>query len=281
MGGLIGASQPFGRTRRLSYSMDADRYTGRVLYVSFRTDADLSSWLPEPLRAVDPHAGFLKIYELKRRPEHGPALPPGFSQYREVCVTVLAGPPGEPARHYNLFMWVDRDWAMYKAREALGWPKKLADIHLTTTFPGDGRYDLDEGTSDYGVDVTRWGYRIMSVRARLDASAPEQPTPPFNGFYTIRHQPEPIGGEPTRELLVIETRDGWFRAGTYGTATVQFADAPDEELAALGEPEVTGCVLREVGWVLPAWPARLLENLPPLGVELGASKPVHEERKQS
>ena len=37
---LIGASQPFGTTRKLSYTMTPDRYTGRVLYVTFRTDAE-------------------------------------------------------------------------------------------------------------------------------------------------------------------------------------------------------------------------------------------------
>jgi hypothetical protein len=273
---LIGASQPFGRTRKLSYSMEPDRYTGRVLYVTFRTDVDLSEWLPAPLQMTDPHDGFLKIYELKRRPEHGPPLPPNFSQYREVCVTVLAGPPGEPARHYNLFMWVDRDWAMYKAREALGWPKKLADIHLTTTYPGADRYDIDEGTTAFSVDMSRWGYRIASVRAHLDPTAPPQPTPPFNGFYTVRHLPAPIGGEAIRELLVIETRDGWFRGGTFGTATIEFFDAPDEELGALGTPTVTGCVLREAGWVLPAWPARRLAVLPELDIESGRTPPRKE-----
>ena len=253
---LIGASQPFGTTRKLSYTMTPDRYTGRVLYVSFRTETDLSAWVPEPLIVSDPHVGFLKIYELKRRPETGPAPAPNFSQYREVCVTVLAGPAGEEARHYNLFMWVDRDWALYKAREAFGWPKKLADIHLTATYPGDGRYDLDDGTNNFAADMSRWGYQIMAVRAQLNPDAQAQPTPPFNGFYTVRRLPGPVGGEPISEVLVIETRDGWFRGGTYGTAEIEFFNAPDEELAALGPAEVTGCVLRDVGWVLPGEPAR-------------------------
>lgn len=253
---LIGASQPFGVTRKLSYTMSPDRYTGRVLYVTFKTDVDLAAWLPPPLEPVNPHEGFIKVYELKRRPETGDPLPPNFSQYNEVCVTVLAAPPGEIPRHYNLFMWVDHDWALYKAREAFGWPKKLADIHLTAAYPGDERYDLDEGTSQFNADMSRWGYHVMSVRAVLDPEAPPQPAPPFNGFYTVRHFPGPEGGHDTSEVLVIETRDGWFRGGTYGTATIDLYDAPDEELSALGPVEVTGCVLREVGWVLPGRPAR-------------------------
>ncbi len=55
MTSLIGADQPFGVTRKLSYQMTADRYTGRVLYVTFRAEADLSRWLPEPLKLEDPY----------------------------------------------------------------------------------------------------------------------------------------------------------------------------------------------------------------------------------
>ncbi len=273
---MIGAGQPLGTSKRLSYTMSADRYTGRVLYVTFRTPADLGQWLPPPLVAADPHEGFLKVYELKRRPEHGEPYPPSFSQYREVCVTVLAGPPGEALRHYNLFMWVNRDWATYKAREALGWPKKLADIEVTTTFPASGRYDADVGTRAFAADVVRHGYPLIRVRAALDPDAPEQPTPPFNGFYTVRHIPAPIGGDAIRELLVIETRDGWFGDGTYGQATVELGEAPDEELGLLAPAEVTGCVLRDVGWVLPGWPARRQATLDPWPVEVGEAQPEKE-----
>lgn len=269
---LIGASQPLGTTRKLSYTMTPDRYTGRVLYVTFRTDVDLSAWVPPPLKPVDPHEGFIKVYELKRRPEHGGALPPNFSQYHEVCVTVLAAPPGEPARHYNIFMWVDRDWALYKAREAFGWPKKLADIYLTATYPGDGLYDLDDGTTNFDADMSRWGYQVIKVRAVLDPAAPTQPSPPFNGFYTARHIPGPVGGVDISEILVIETRDGWFRGGTFGTATVEFGDAPDEELSQLGPVTVTGCVLREVGWVLPGNPAKRLGPLEPFETRTETTK---------
>jgi hypothetical protein len=273
---MIGAGQPFGVSKKVSYTMDAERYTGRVLYVTFTTATDLGQWLPPPLEAVDPHTGFLKIYQLKRRPEHGPAMPPGFSQYHEACVTVLASPPGEPARHYNLFMWVDRDWATYKAREALGWPKKHATIEITETYRDGDKYDRDEGTNSFAADVSRYGYPLINVRAELDPSAEPQPVPPFNGFYTVRHFPAPLDGTAVRELLVIETRDGWFGSGTFGTAHVDFSDAPDEELSLLGPVEVTGSVLRDVGWTLPGWPARKLFDIEPWPLTAGESVPNKE-----
>lgn len=273
---MIGAGQPFGTSKRLSYTMSADRYTGRVLYVTFRTPADLDQWLPPPLVPADSHEGFLKVYELKRRPEHGDPYPPAFSQYREACLTVLAGPPDGVMRHYNVFMWVDRDWATYKAREALGWPKKLADIDVTATYPTPAGYDAEEATRTYAADVVRHGYPLVRIRATLDPGAAEQPAPPFNGFYTIRHIPAPLDGETVRELLVIETRDGIFGPGTYGEATIELGDAPDEELSLLAPAEVTGCVLRDVGWVLPAWPARRLAKLGPWPLDVGEPQPEKE-----
>jgi len=271
---LIGADQPFGVSRKLSYQMLADRYTGRVLYVTFRTQADLSRWLPPPLQIDDAHEGFLKLYELKRRPEGGQPYPPAFSQYYEACVAVLAAPPGELLRHYNLFMWVSHDWALYKARSAFGWPKKIANIAMTFTYPDKDEYDRDREIREFNVDVDRYGYPIIRVRAQLDPAASAGQRKPFNGFYTIRHIPAPVGGgEDIRELLVIEPRDGWFGDEVWGEATVEFHDAPDEELGALGPVDVTECVLRDTGWVLPAWPARRLSELDPLPTEFGEAKP--------
>ena len=270
---LIGADQPFGVSRKLSYQMVADRYTGRVLYVTFKTHADLSRWLPPPLQLAEPHEAFLKLYELRRRPEDGAPYPPQFSQYNEACIAVMAAPPGEVPRHYNLFMWVTHDWAMYKARAALGWPKKIANIALTCTWPIDERDDPN--ISGFDADVDRYGYPLVRVRARLDRRAPAAPGKPFNGFYTVRHIPAPTGGgEDIRELLVIEPRDGWFRNAVWGSATVELGDAPDEELGLLGPVEVTSCVLRETGWTLPAWPARRLMTLDPLDADLGAARPL-------
>jgi len=274
MSELIGAEQPFGVSRKLSYQMHADRYTGRVLYVTFKTATDLSRWLPPPLQMDNRHEGFLKLYELKRRPEDGQPYPPAFSQYYEACIAVLASPPGGMFRHYNLFMWVSHDWAMYKARSAFGWPKKLANISMTSTYPDNETYDRDREISDFNVDVDRHGYSIIRVRAQLDPAAPAKEKKPFNGFYTIRHIPAPLdGGEDIRELLVIEPRDGWFGDEVWGEATVVFGNAPDEELELLGPVVVTGCVLRDTGWVLPAWPARRLMQLDAFPVNLGAERP--------
>ncbi|HRX89467.1 MAG TPA: acetoacetate decarboxylase family protein [Steroidobacteraceae bacterium] len=274
MTALIGADQPFGISRKLSYQMQADRYSGRVLYVTFRTAADLSQWLPAPLEIDDPQEGFLKLYELQRRPEHGQPYPPAFSQYYEACIAVLAAPPGEPLRHYNLFMWVSHDWALYKGRAAFGWPKKIANIAMTSASADQDANSSDHRNGGFNVDIDRYGYPVMRVRAQLDPAAPAKQKKPFNGFYSVRHIPAPIdGGDDIRELLVIETRDGWFKDEVWGEASVEFGSAPDEELNLIGPVEVTACVLRNTGWVLPAWPARRLMLLDTLPTNIGAAKP--------
>ena len=273
---LIGADQPFGVSRKLSYRMTADRYTGRVLYVTFRTAADLRQWVPQPLELEDPHEAFLKIYQLKRRPVSGEPYPPSFSQYREACVTVLARAPDDEVRHYNIFMWVTHDWAIYKARAALGWPKKIANIEMTATFPDGERYDRDVDVRSFDVDVDRYGYPIIRVRARLDSKAAQQAAKPFNGFYTIRHIPSPAKPlDDICELLIIEPQDGWFGPGMWGAASLEFGDAPDEELSLIQPVEVTSCVLRDTGWTLPGWPARRLMSLAPLDADLGEARPSY------
>ncbi|MPZ63330.1 MAG: hypothetical protein GEU93_19005 [Propionibacteriales bacterium] len=273
---LIGAAQPFGTTKATSYQMVTHRYTGRVLYVMFRTQTDLRRWVPAPLQVADPHEAFVKVYQLKRRPIDRDPDPPAFSGYHEVCVTVLATLPDDPTpRHYNLFMWLDRDWPIYKYREVFGWPKKLAQIDISSTFAGDGRYDYDDGTQAYGADLHRHGFRLMTLRAQL-AGGPEAPTPPFAGFYTVRHLVSPDGDPDghVSELLTIQPTDGWTTPPVFGTAELSFGTAPDEELDALGDVEVTGCALMDTGWVLPAWPARRVASLPELAPQVGEPAPA-------
>lgn len=271
MAELIGAAQPFGTSRAASYQMVTNRYTGRALYVVFRTTADLRRWVPAPLEVVDAHAGFVKIYQLKRRPVGGDPLPSAFSGYNEVCITVLATIPGDPTpRHYNLFMWLDRDWPIYKYREVFGWPKKLADIDVSRTFADGDRYDRDEGTTRYHARVHRHGYPLLDVVAHLDGG-PEITVPPFEGFYAIRHLVSP-DGDPSgtiSELLQISPRDGWATPPRFGTATLELGGAPDEEADLLGDVTVEGCALFDTGWVLPAWPARRLGPVAGLLTDVG------------
>ena len=251
--------------------MVTHRYTGRALYVMFRTEADLSRWLPAPLQAVDPHRGFIKVYRLKRRPIDGPPLPSAYSGYAEVCITTLVTIPGDPIpRHYNLAMWLDRDWAVYKYREVFGWPKKLATIDITQTFASAGSYDHDTGTTAYHARLHRHGYPLLDIEVDL-SNGESCELPPFHGFYSTRFIASPDGDpeQSISELLAIDPIDGWAEPPTFGTASVTLGHAPDEEVDLLGPLVVEGCALYDTGWVLPAWPARRLAHLPHVRPDMG------------
>lgn len=257
MSRLVGDGIPLSRTGRTGYRMVAQQYTGHVLYVVARTPADVRDWLPGPLQTDDPHLLFLKLYALKRRDAGGDFGPPGYWQYHEACITILARLGHAPPRHYNLFMWVDRDWATWKAREVFGWPKKVAQIDQTLWEPAPtGHWDRDESGS-YRVHITRWGYPVLDVEAVL-GQAGQFPLPPLNGFFGLRRIPAPEGGATIEEITAIDIAEGWSGEPVWGTASVQLYDGPDEELSLLGPLEVRGCSLRQVRWVLPANPARIV-----------------------
>lgn len=256
---FIGASQPLTLSTMGTYRMQTERYVGSVLYIVFKTEFDVSRWLPAPLKAVDPHKAFLKIYHLRRRPEQYEIRPNGYNTYYEVCLTVEAtlNGEGEP-RHYNVFMWLDHDWAIYKAREVLGWPKKMASIDIS--WPKIGSEIAEENSErEFGVDVGRYGHPMFRLTGTID-DGPKQTIPAFNGFYSVRHLISPDGdaAKNINQLLKIDTIDGWASTPRFGNAKLEFFGSPDEELNLLGEVEVIGCSLRETGWTLPAWPAEII-----------------------
>ena len=63
-----------------------------------------------------------------------------------------------------------------------------------------------------------------------------------------------------RQLLRIETHSGWASEPAFAQARLKFGSAGGENLAILGDARVTGCSLRETGWVLPAFPATIIEE---------------------
>ena len=220
---------------------DDFRFSGRYLVAGFRTAADLGRRVPEPLRVADPHAGILKVYQLKRRPERLTALAPRWSQFMQACVAVVAMPAGGEPRHFNLAMWEDTGWAVDANREAQGWPKDRAAIELTWTFPRDGAYDADPGSRAWFADVVRSGTTVVSVRAELGERPEGFHDPGYAGFYTVRGD---------GEVVAIDTVERWFGPPTYGSARLAFGG----DLTELGEMQADGCILQDLGWLLRGQP---------------------------
>ncbi len=93
----------------------------------FSCERELRPLVPAAFELLAPRRAFLKVYELKFGAFGQPYLRPAFSQYRQVCVTVLAAPRGQEPMHVNLFMWEERGWSMQGGGGGASWNKKLAD----------------------------------------------------------------------------------------------------------------------------------------------------------
>lgn len=261
---LIGAAAPFGTEVMPSYRMVDEKYIGRVIYLTFRTKTDLSRWVPSQLKLANPHSAFLKIYHLTRNPVGEPSREIGFNAYHEVCLTVEATTEADPApRHYNLGMWLDRDWAVYKAREIFGWPKKMAEIDVVwPILPDAGSKQADIGRrASFGARISRYGRPIIELEGEA-GSAPATRIPPFNGFYSVRHLVAPDGNPENRirQLMRIQTRAGWASDPVFADARLRFGNCGDEQLGLLGDVDVTGCSIRDTGWELPAFPVTILDK---------------------
>src|SRR5512135_1071412 len=132
-----GGGVPFSPSGRASFRMETHRYVGHVIYIMFKIDpATLNALVPEPLKPNPDGLAFAKLYQLKRRRPDSQYREPAFSQYNEIVLATAVEYEGHIG-HYNFFMWVTRDWAMWKGREVIGWPKKIADIDFTLHVPGE------------------------------------------------------------------------------------------------------------------------------------------------
>ncbi len=229
-------------------------FSGRVCFVMVRTEADLTPFVPYPLVPGDDHRAFLKVYQLKYRPVGSVPKPPAFSQYLQVCLCVLAAPPGEPLGHYNLLLWELREWSLGGA-EPFGWRKKLASIEVTSLFPTPDRYDVDEGTNVYQAEVHQFGRPIVELRADLSGGGVPDPGLAA-GFYSVRYRDDgvPARRTATSEVTRITVEDPFLGPPVSGlgdlriTPGVGYSPEEVEMLDAFSALEVEGVVLRDIGW---------------------------------
>jgi len=224
------------------------RCLGRVLVAWFTTECDLRTLLPPVFKLETPHRAFLKAYELKFGAVGVPYLRPAFSQYRQICVTVLAGPPHEEPMHVNLFMWEERGWSMQGGGNGASWNKKMAEIEISRIFPiEEQRFDPAEPIA-FDIDVSTYGHPLMRFDGLLDGKARIEP-PPLNGFY--------FGGAAGAPVYALRLREPYLGAPWHGSGRLEFGASPHEvplrpgdwSAATLGAVEVEGCCLQDVSFL--------------------------------
>jgi hypothetical protein len=231
---------------------------GRVLLVTFRTDIDLTAWVPRELSVANPHVGLLKVYEMKTRFEGDPPQSLALSQYREACIGVMARPAARgleaEERGFNLINWHSSPLAVGRGNP-FGHRLRQGHVEATWTFPFGDTYDRDTEWRHFDVDVHRLGETFLRFRGTLGEESPRVAEPSFNGFFTLA--PGAIGPDraPGAIEVVEESLDNLVESRpTYGGGTLEFRSLPDDQpsevalLGGLGSVEVLGCSLRSIRW---------------------------------
>jgi hypothetical protein len=221
------------------------RCVGRLMTAWFTSERDLRPLVPAAFELPDRHRAFLKAYELKFGVVGRPYLRPAFSQYRQICVAVLAAPRGHQPMHVNLFMWEERGWSLQGGGNGASWNKKFADIEISRLFPLEEQRVDPADPPAYDIDVSTYGSPLMRFDGLLDGRPRIEP-PPLNGFY--------FGGAPGDPVHALKLREPFLGAPWHGTGTLEFWASPHEvplrpgdwSAASLGAVRVEGCCLQDV-----------------------------------
>ena len=216
-------------------------YGGQFIFVDYRADVDVvARYLPAPLEPDPTGRAFAIVDELVCVPGDDPELVysnPERTRYTEGVVGLRCSYKGEPGTFMNA-MWVSRDWSMTFGN-FMGWPKKLAHIHLTHVPPNHPTLKpIGVGSNVRGV-VAREGYRILDVSVRLDRKEEDSAAPAFGWLYSVRYYPE-MGPTVPAVKQLIRNRIGNARAiNVYsGEGSVEFGESDNEELTPLKPVEV-------------------------------------------
>jgi enduracididine biosynthesis enzyme MppR len=161
---------------------------------------------------------------------------PVRSQYREFFVVVNALVDGEPVTTCP-YIWVDRDFALARGW-VQGFPKKLGSIQMTRHFPL---------ASNAGPEVAAGGRFVGTLAANdrrlafggvtLERESSDGPTHNDPPLVNVRHFPRLAAGRhddpAVHELVRARSRDRAISPIWEGSAELELAEAPGEELAAL------------------------------------------------
>lgn len=214
-------------------------YVGDLLVIDCWADPDaVAAVLPAGL---EPHpdggrmaAMFIDWQSCGR--DRSELIDPSRSQYKEFFVTVNALWEGEEVA-YCPYIWVDRDFALARGW-IQGFPKKLGSIWMTRTFGLDNPADpgVREG-SRFGATCVAYERRMAEVTVTLERrseTGSEHNAPPIVNARIFPRLEQGRHEDPAVHELVRSV--SFDRSGSEiweGEATLEFFDAPGEELAAL------------------------------------------------
>jgi acetoacetate decarboxylase len=219
-------------------------FSGVALGIDFRTDPRaLAAVLPAPLTPLGDCTASFVFCDWASAAEADPrvAADPARGQYREAYVVVPATLEGAKAARVP-YIWVDNDLSF--ARGLIqGFPKKSAAIAMTRAVTvGRGGSRLEPGGRFVG-HVSGLGQRLAYGSVTLAEPAPDGFVPRALRLpiWHTRLYPDLAGGPPLVHDLARNIVTGFEVADVWtGSATLEFAASPFEELADLAPLEVLG-----------------------------------------
>jgi hypothetical protein len=216
-------------------------YGGTFLYVDYRVDvAAAARYLPSPIEPDPDGRAFVIVNELFCVPDENPELihtNPQATHYTEGLVALRCSYRGEPGSWF-VAIWVSRDWSMAFG-QFFGWPKKLADIHITRVPPLHPTLrPLGEGSRVRGT-VSREGRRLVDVAVTLKRRESDSAAPAFGWLYSVRYLPAMGPTVPgIRQLIRNRVQNPQAINVFSGDAEFSFGAADNEELLPLQPVEV-------------------------------------------
>jgi acetoacetate decarboxylase len=142
-------------------------YSGDFLIVEYRTNPDnVIALLPKELEPADDPGAVAAIFAdwQSCSGDFHELVDPIQAQYKEFFLVVGCKYQGKPASRC-VYIWVDKDFAMYRGW-IQGFPKKLGAIHLTRTFAVGKAAPKTQAGSRFGATCTA-GSREIARQAPL------------------------------------------------------------------------------------------------------------------
>ncbi|MCW5750041.1 MAG: acetoacetate decarboxylase family protein [Alphaproteobacteria bacterium] len=234
------------------------------LHVAFRADpARIARFLPPGLEPLETGEGWAMIAEMAKVSAAAPEQAweqPGRSTYNEGLVGFYCR-FGERIGRYTAFVWVDRDWSLGMGA-IFGWSKRLAQVDRTRPqHTNPGLPGLGPGCR-LGGTVQRQGHTVLSLQVELPPNATTITALPgyAAASFLYRYVPSPSPDVPdVEQLFDLPFSNVTMSPIWAGTGSIRFGEAPDEEIAELGEVEVTGGYIYQRGWTTDRV-ARLLHD---------------------
>jgi hypothetical protein len=222
-----------------------------ALHVNFRADpARIAAFLPPGLEPLETGDGWVMIAEMAKVSTGNPEQmwqDPARSSYNE-CVLGFYCRFGERIGRYSALVWVARDWSLGMGA-IFGWGKRLAEVDRTRLQVQNPAFS--GGQRRLGGTVTRYGSTVLRMSVTFEGEGETVAALPGHGgssfLYRYIASPGPEIPE-VEQLLELSFTNVSMSEIRSGTGTLEFFDAPNEELTSLGKVEVTGGFSYQRGW---------------------------------